>query len=159
MKTRNIFVTITTLLIFTACGGGDTSKEKNKIGIHYQDFAITEPVYDPMNTDWDSVIKESFGTNYRVADWNDLEKFYYEKDGDLLVLFSSLNLKNYRDGVALTRNGEKKWSSSRYYYASRHEHNPPSSFLIHDEIDNFLISLGSWDFDSIKILAVKKTFK
>jgi len=138
--------------------------EKVRPGIYYKDFAITDLKYNPYYTNMDKVIKENFGKNYRVADWNDLKKFYYEKDGDLTDLFSKFNLKTskYNNSVFVWYDGAKKYYDSyydiyRFYYASWHEHNPPSNYLQHDEIDNSLISLGSWDH-SFKILAVKKTF-
>jgi len=43
----------------------------------------------------------------------------------------------------------------RDYYATRHEHNKPAGYLAHDNIDNYLISLGSWS-GSRKIMASRK---
>ena len=128
-----------------------------KEGIYYGDFAITTLKYKERSN-WNTIIQNIFGSKYRVADWNDLEKFYYEKNGDLLNLFNGLNLKKYRDSAHITRNGEKQWSYYRFYYVSRHEHNKPGHYLAHENINNYLMSLGSWS-GVRKIIAVKKTFK
>ena len=130
-----------------------------KEGIYYGDFAITTLRYN-AKSNWNTIIQNIFGSNYRVADWNDLEKFYYENNGDLLNLFNGLNLKKYTESAFVTYNGEKQWPDQvdRFYYAVRLEHNLPDNFLSHDNIDNDLINLGSW-FVPKKIMAVKKTFK
>jgi len=128
-----------------------------KKGIYYGDFAITTSLYE-VTSNWDKITQEIFGDKYRVADWNDLEKFYYEKNGDLLKLFDGLDLKEYESGASIKRNGDKNWSSWRFYYASRHEHHKPSYYLDHDDIDNNLISLGSWSGER-RIMVVKKSFK
>jgi len=120
----------------------------------YGDFGITESVF-PCDSDWDAIVESTFGSNYRVADWNDLES-YHAADKNLLTLFSALGLTDVGDSVSLKRSGSTRYSSSRYYFASRHEHVKPSGYLAHENINNYLVSLGSWG-GSRKILAVKKT--
>lgn len=114
---------------------------------------ITYGTYED-DSDWDEIVYGIFGPQYRVADWNDLKK-YNEKDGDLLKLFDELGLTEYGNSAFITRNGEKKYSSSRYYFATRHEHNIPGSYLAHENIDNYLISLGSWN-TKMRILVKRK---
>ena len=152
-----IGLALVTAFIMVACNGNSNTQQKDIKGIYYGDFAITTSLYE-STSNWDEITQKIFGDKYRVADWNDLEKFYYEKDGDLLKLFDGLDLKEYKSNVSIKRNGERNWSSSRFYYASRHEHNKPSYYLDHDDIDNNLISLGSWSGKK-RIMAVKKSFK
>jgi len=124
----------------------------NDVGTKYGNWAITDFSYEG-SSDWDAKINEIFGTEYRVADWTELKDFY-SSGGDLLDLFDGLYLTNYGASVALERNGNKISSGEYYYFASRHEHNKPGYYGAHDNIDNYLISLGSWT-GSRKILAVK----
>ena len=144
------------VVVIPFCKKGETK------GIYYGDFAITKLSYD-ATSNWDKITQEVFGDKYRVADWNDLEIFYYEKNGDLLKLFDGLNLKEYKSSASIKRNGDIHWNGDtqkddRFYYASRHEHNKPSYYLDHENIDNNLISLGSWS-GKRRIMVVKKSFK
>ncbi len=157
--------TVLVFLILTGCSmlfeddyDYDDSGNENSENTNYRtygDFGITESVF-PCDSDWDAVVESVFGSNYRVADWNDLEA-YHAADNNLLILFSALGLSDMGDSASLTRSGSVRYSSDRYYFASRHEHDKPSGYLAHDHIDNHLVSLGSWS-GSRKILAVKKTY-
>lgn len=115
-------------------------------------FVITADTY-AFGSDWDAVIQSVFGSNYRVADWSDLVN-YYVNGGDLLELFDGLNLHDYGAAVSLKYNNNQYYSSSRSYFASRHEHNVPPSYMVHAHINNYQISLGSWT-GSRKILAIR----
>jgi len=137
-------------------------KELYKLGkignaIYYKDFAITKKRYEETSN-LDEIVQNTFGSEYRIADWEDLEKFYYDKNGDLLDLFDNLNLKEHGSGGYVTWHGNRIWNGRRHYYVSRHEHNKPSYYLDHANIDNNLISLGSWYNMKTNILVIKKSF-
>ena len=121
-------------------------------GIYYGDFAVTELYYADVS-DWDQIVQDIFGDEYRVADWLDLESLY-EAGGDLLDLYDGLGLTEYGESAYVKRNGDPSYSDTRYYFASRHEHDLPGNYLAHDNIDNYLISLGSW-YGSNEIMAVR----
>jgi len=122
-------------------------------GLLFGDFGITDSTYE-YNADWDTICQTIFGSGYRIADWTDL-KNYYSNGGDLLYLFDGLGLTDYRNRASVKNNGNQFYSSSRGYFAERHEHNLPSGWLAHDNIDNYLISLGSW-YGKRKIMVHKK---
>lgn len=124
-----------------------------KDGNQFDDYAITTLRYED-NSNWEQIIDDLFDSNYRVADWTDLESFY-SNGGDLLALYDGLGLTEYGNAAFVTRNGDHTYSSTRYYFASRHEHNKPGTYLAHDNIDNYLISLGSW-YGSRQIIVIKK---
>ncbi len=150
-KTVNVTITVTFLtgnLGLTVNWGNES-----KGGILFEDFGITDSIF-AYDSDWDAICDSIFGLNYRVADWNDL-KGYYNNGGDLLYLFDGLGLTEYRDGASVKRDGNQFYSGSRSYFASRHEHKLPSGWLAHDNIDNYLISLGSW-YHKRKIMVHKK---
>ncbi|MBN1970902.1 MAG: SUMF1/EgtB/PvdO family nonheme iron enzyme [Candidatus Delongbacteria bacterium] len=121
-------------------------------GIFYGDFGLTALTYTELS-DWDQIVQNVFGSEYRVADWNDL-KNYYSAGNDLLELYNNLGLIEYDTRAYLELNGVPNFNDSRYYIASRHEHNPPGDYLAHDNIDDYLISLGSW-MGNNQILAIK----
>lgn len=116
------------------------------------DFAITGGRYG-IYEDWDAAVKEELGNGYRPLEWHELKE-YYNQGSEILALFDGLGLTEYRNGAAILRNGRQRYSSTRGYFASRHEHDKPGNYLAHDHIDNYLISLGSWDGER-KILARK----
>ena len=138
------------------CDGSDEACQPgpNDGGSYYGDFAVTELKYDD-DSDWDQKILEIFGSGYRVADWNDL-KAYYNKGGDLLSLYDGLGLTDYGASAYVTRNGDPSYSSTRYYFASRHEGTLPSNYLAHDNIGGYTLSLGSW-YGTGRILAIKNS--
>ncbi|MBW6484395.1 MAG: hypothetical protein K0B10_15235 [Vicingaceae bacterium] len=119
----------------------------------YNNFSITADVHE-FNSNWDNIVLSEFGNDYRVADWNDLVSFY-NSGGDLLGLFDALGLTEYNSSACVYRNGLQFYSSTRAYFASRHEHNRPPSYLAHENINNYLISLGSW-YGARKIMVIKK---
>lgn len=111
-------------------------------GITFGEFGITVEAYKDQSN-WDEIVQDIFGSDYRVTDWQDLEE-YHNNGGDLLELFDELGLTEYGNSAFVTRGGKRNYSSTRYYFASRHEHSRPSNYLAHENINNYLISLGSW---------------
>src|SRR6056297_3096359 len=144
-------VIIIVIALLTSCGG--VADILANI-ILYGDFGVTTARYDD-DSDWDEIVNDLFGAEYRVADWNDL-KAIYNNGEDLLDLFDGLEMTEYKDSAYVKRNGDPTYSSTRYYSAARHEHNKPSSYMAHDNIDNYLLSLGSW-YGSNEIMAIKKS--
>lgn len=121
--------------------------------LELSDFTITQLSYE-YNTDWEQLVRDEFGEDYRVADWRDLKNFH-EQGGDLLALFDNLGLHQCGIDVTIKYKGVKNYTAERGYYATRHEHNKPTGYLAHDNIDDYLISLGSWS-GTRKIMAFKK---
>ncbi|WP_321429770.1 hypothetical protein [uncultured Methanolobus sp.] len=142
----SFFMIIITMLLLSIPAMGES-------GEIYKNYGITQEKYD-KTADWDQIVHDVFGPDYRVADWDDL--VIYNKSGDLGDLFDGLGLTDYEDQVFVTCSGHRSYSSTRYYFATRHNHNPASGYLAHSNIDNYLISLGSWDTTE-KILAIKVT--
>lgn len=121
----------------------------------FSGFVLTQGKYLD-SSDWNAAVESEFGADYRVADWNDLVS-YYSAGGDLIGLYDGLGLTNYQDSASVTRSGDPSYTSTRYYYASRHEHNKPGNYLAHANIDSYLLSLGSWS-GTRNILAIHKLF-
>jgi uncharacterized repeat protein (TIGR02543 family) len=131
--------------------GSDSGGDDEEAVLH-DGFGVTGVVVSG-NDDWDAAVQDAFGPDYRVADWGDLVA-YHDAGGDLLALYDGLGLTDYRAGAFVTSAGDKTYSSTRYYFAERHEHNRPGSFLVHGHIDNYLVSLGSWS-SSKRVLSVR----
>lgn len=124
-------------------------------GVTFGNFGITGLFYRDRSN-WERIVNAVFGPEYRVADWYDLVN-YFDLGGDLLELFDNLGLTLYESAAYVTVDGSRSYSSSRFYFASRHEHELPEYYLAHDHIDDFLISLGSW-YGENKILVIRRDF-
>jgi len=128
--------------------------ECNTDGFRTSDsFALTNNAY-PEDSNWDLIISNTMGHEYRVADWNDLVE-YHNNGNDLLSMLNGLGITERGTIGHLTRDGNRQISSTRYYFAARHEHQVPSGWAVHAQIDNNLLSLGSWWGDR-RILAIRK---
>ena len=143
---------------FSGCTTFSLSKGAEKESKHegtklYKNFGVTTLAYKD-SSNWDAKVQELFGSEYRVADWNDLVS-YHNGGGDLIELYNGLGLTKYKGSAYVKRGGNSSYSTTRYYYASRHNHNKPSYYLAHENIDNHLISLGSW-YGSKIIMAIRK---
>ena len=100
------------------------------------------------------------GGDYRLADWNDL-KDYHSSGGSIDALIAGLDWKDEKTsdvGVRhprVSRDGSERYNGGRrHYFVSRHDHVPPSYFLVHDDIENYHLSLGSWYGEGGEILCI-----
>ena len=108
----------------------------------------------------DAECKSRLGNQYRLADWNDL-KSWVDDGGSVPNLITGLRLSWEGVGAGpsvyphdgngidvrprVSYNGNGRWNNGRrHFFISRQDHVRPSSFLAHDHIDNYHITLGSW---------------
>ncbi|MCP3932367.1 MAG: hypothetical protein GY705_25120 [Bacteroidetes bacterium] len=116
-------------------------------------FFVTKGTYSERVSN-DQACNNEYGNQMRIADWNDV-KAYYNSHNSMDSFFTtvamppagSANQRNLR----VSLNGSEMYSSSRHYFISRHDHNKPGYYLAHSNIDNYLISLGSW-YGSMNVL-------
>ena len=120
------------------CDGSDLIVEPSE----YDGFAISESKIS-YGSDYKQVCKNEFGSEWEIADWEDL-KTYYSNGGNLNDLVEGIGFDE-KINAWVTRNGDQSYSSDRDYFASFHNYNKPSGYLAHDNIDNYFLSLGSWD--------------
>lgn len=117
-----------------------------------REFKITKARYSG-NKDYNAAVINNFGFEWEVADWNEIEQLFGQSEENAKILADFLTEKKAA-GAAVTVNGEKIWSSSRSYGINPHYHSLPSGWLAHDNIQNYMVSLGSWPSER-KIIAVR----
>jgi hypothetical protein len=119
--------------------------------LHASDFKITSGKYNERE-DLDQIIRNEYGDNYRLADWNDILTFSknIEEWADSLGL-----VEGEENSLLISNDGYRIWLS-RQYYISRFNHAKPKGFLAHNSIDDDLICLGSWVGLNNHVLAVRK---
>ncbi|MCE2486031.1 MAG: hypothetical protein J4F42_11005 [Desulfurellaceae bacterium] len=102
--------------------------------------------------DHDAECRAQLGSGFRLADWNDIVS-YYQGGGSLAAFTAGLKMVpageqpgpgELGNGYRISRDGNAIWSGRRHYFVARHDHNKPSHFLDHANLDNYHVSLGSW---------------
>jgi hypothetical protein len=115
-------------------------------------FALTIKKYHETDN-LESACGQELGSMWRIADWNDI--LAYSQAGNSIEGFvSALALKEITIYL-VTNNGESWYSGQRHYYMEFHNHNLPSGFWSHADIDNHYIDLGSWYGLEAEILCYK----
>ena len=124
-----------------------------QVVVSYQQFHVVAHNLDEIG-DLKAECKRHLGEGVRLADWNDLLA-YYEAGGSIADFITELEIPleygNPGDMEAIpntayriSRNGKLRWQGNRHYFFARHDHVKRADFLAHDNIDNYLLSLGSW---------------
>ena len=95
------------------------------------------------NDDLDQAVKSELGTDYTVADWNDLKAL-----PDIDAWISCMGLTDIASFNVL-RNGQQVSSGTRQYFVRyAPSGSVASTFLVHDQIGSY-IYLGSWTGDRL----------
>jgi len=112
------------------------------------DYVVTSNTYAPQ-ADWNQAVKQEFGPNAEVVDWNTLKSEFGGSVDAIRALFDHLGILPYPEGdaPAVTWNGSQIWSGSRSYGVNRLEGFVPGGYLVHDHIQNYWACLGSWPAD------------
>ncbi|HPF52425.1 MAG TPA: hypothetical protein PK335_12660 [Draconibacterium sp.] len=143
--------TIAIFIIITAFIGCNKTETEDLITSEADNYRITAQKYSTTINLEDAVSTE-FGQDYRIADWNDLTQLTNPSQSIL-----DMEITKYDLTLLLTNNGSHFYSDTRHYFMSYHNHQLPTtySYLSHNNIDNHLIDLGSWE-TTAQILCVKK---
>jgi hypothetical protein len=128
-------------------------------------FTTTTGLYSET-ANLDSAVKAELGPNARVADWaTDIKTYCTTHPVDSLLAMikwspwdttGGRTIDTTRQNYFVLSNGQGFWSQdpSRHYFATQFDHNVPSTWLVHDQIDSSEIVEGSWFKIRFKVLAV-----
>ncbi len=116
-----------------------------------REFRITETMH-MGSEDFNKVVTEQFGSGWEVADWVEIKQLFGQSLENANILADFLTERAASPFVSV--NGNKFWSGTRLYFISPHYHSLPSGWAPHDNIQNYMVSLGSWPPQK-KILAVR----
>ena len=126
----------------------------------YKQFHVIEHNLSEMG-DLKEECKKQLGENVRIADWNDIEK-YYNDGGSIKDFIKGLKMSIREDRMEpgefsklrekgllgneyrITMNGNLRWQAGRHYFVGRHDHVKPPGFLDHANLDNYHLTVGSW---------------
>lgn len=110
-------------------------------------YALTTGSYLETD-DMDARCVQEFGAGAQLADWADIKAEY---TGNAHALMAAIGMAPHSGSVWVQRNGNRWHTSTRHYLLSYHDGNVPPNYAVHDHIDNFTLSLGSW-FGSLRAL-------
>ena len=124
-----------------------------QVVVSYQKFHVVAHNLDETE-DLKAECEAYLSAGVRLADWNDILA-YYDAGGSMADFITELRIPlEYGDpgdmeaipntAYRISRNGELRWQGDRHYFFARHDHVKRADFLAHDNIDNYLLSLGSW---------------
>lgn len=100
--------------------------------------------------DLPGIVKKELGPRASVADWDELKARYGGSEADLKALCEKVGLAP--NGSAwLTQGGKRFWQNERHYFVYRADHKLPEDFMLHDQLQNNFLLLGSW-FDARPVL-------
>ena len=119
--------------------------------LHSSDFKTTSGSYCEKD-DLDQVVREEFGDDYKLADWEEVRLYSANVEGwaDSLGLAEGEGKE-----LLISSDGYRMWLG-RQFFLARFNHNKPDYFLAFDAIEDNLVCLGSWLDMSNKVLAIRK---
>ena len=102
-----------------------------------------------------AAVQNEFGSEWRVADWNDLRAVWGAHQDSIKTAFEG-------GATIVTWNGEAQWGNTqRTFFVEDHNGSKPGYFLAHDELGGHEVSLGSWTIwewghDGLRTLAIRR---
>ena len=113
-------------------------------------FKVTTGMYSDT-VDLNQAVKNEFGNEYRVADWNDIKNY---NGGNTQYWANGIGM-NHGDYYFVTWNGQSFYGGNRHYFITRFDGTVDSNYLVHDQLGNNLITLGSWYGIQERVLAFR----
>jgi hypothetical protein len=111
------------------------------------DYLLTTNAYAPT-ANWAEAAVSEFGPTAQVVDWNTIKAEFGGSVDSLRSFLDGLGVTNVYNAPAVTWNGSQTWSgTTRSYGINRAEGNVPPGYLIHDQVLNNWLLLGSWPAD------------
>ena len=113
-------------------------------------YAITVLSYWETD-DLDAAVKSELGANATVADWDEIKAMYSENIGEFI---EAIGLGLGDEDILLQRDGEEFYEANdRHYFMTRFDGDVPNWYLVHDQIDDYTLVLGSWYGVKDRVLA------
>jgi hypothetical protein len=86
--------------------------------------------------------KQEFGSTAEVADWNDIKTNFGNNVGAFLTLIGMP--PGFEESIMVKRNGQFFYGTARQYFVNRFDGKVPGYYLVHDQIGNNTLVIGSW---------------
>ncbi len=146
MKNLLVFLCVSIWLIFSCsenscdCPGVDS----------FGNYKLSSKTYSEK-IDLDSAVLADYGDEYRMVDW----LYDIKQTNEISAFCESVGIQK-GNHYFVKYAGERFFSSTRHYFASRFDGEIPCGYLAHDNIDVYYLCLGSWFDQNLQIILVKK---
>lgn len=127
-----------------------------------QNFEDTFTGYSWDTPSLENACDYELSSRYSVADWNDWEALWSQKsESEFKEAMRENGMPGRGDSRLTKRNGNRysctdcvNSGEDRQYTLTRWNHDKPSYYAAHDDIDNHLLSLGSWHYDNRPVMCI-----
>jgi hypothetical protein len=93
--------------------------------------------------DLPGIIAKQLGARATIADWNEIKQQHGQSEANIKAFCDKVGLA--ANGSAwVTMGGKRFWENQRHYFAYRADHRLPEDFMLHDQLQNNFLLLGSW---------------
>ncbi len=100
--------------------------------------------------DLPGMVKKEIGPRASIADWDEIKRQHGNTEAGLKAFCDRIGL-GPNSSAWVTQGGKRFWQEQRHYFLYRANHKLPEDFMLHDQLqDNFLL-LGSW-YDARPVL-------
>ena len=90
-----------------------------------------------------AIVKKDLGPRAALADWDEIKTLYGGTEADLKAFCEKVGLAP--NGSAwVTKGGNGFWQDERRYFIYRADHKLPEDFMLHEQMQNNFLLLGSW---------------
>ena len=128
----------------------DRFESSGSAGVPYE---ITAGSYSETD-DLDNRCQEEFGVGAGLADWAIIKSEY---SGSADQFASAIGMPPHSGSIWVQRDGNRWHTDTRHYLFAHHAGDVPSGWAVHDHIDNYTLSLGSWYGDRRALCALIDT--
>ncbi len=106
----------------------------------FQRFGISEIVYSDV-LDLNKGIRRETDGKAVLADWDNIVACF-KGEGERFIQYMDLQPNA---GYLVQRAGERHFGKDRHYFFENHDHRPGKNYLFHDQFENYLVGVGSWN--------------
>lgn len=110
------------------------------------EYSLTTKAYAPT-ANWAEAVVSEFGPTAQVVDWNIIKSEFGGSVDSLRSFLDGIGVMDVYNAPGVTWNGSQTWDGTRSYGINRAEGNVPFGYLIHDQIQDNWLLLGSWPAD------------
>ena len=91
-----------------------------------------------------AIVTKELGPKATVAEWEEIKKQFGQSEASLKAFCEKVGLAP-EGSACVTVGGQRFWQGSpRQYFLYRADHKKPDDFMVHDQLQNEFLLLGSW---------------
>lgn len=117
------------------------------------EYSLTTNAYAPT-ANWAEAVVSELGPTAQVVDWNIIKSEFGGSVDSVRSFLNGIGVMDVNNAPGVTCYGSQTWDGTRSYGINRAEGNVPLDYLIHDQIQDNWLLLGSWPADRQLVASV-----